>query len=300
MRNAKHMRFAVGVWIVTVALFGLAESAKGRVIEEKASMAVRVENADGKEISQDIVVTLFYDSDAAKPYPVLVLNHGRSPYREERARPGRMRMTPISTWFARMGFLVAVPTRVGYFSSGGDDVENSGPCANKNYPPVYAASAAQTLQVLQKLRSRRDVARDRAVFVGQSFGGTTSITLAAMNPPGVDAAINFAGGGGGNPRKLHQPCGRRQLKQLFSDYGKTARVPTLWIYSENDKYFGDGLPREWFQAYRAAGGIGEFRQFPPFGDDGHRLFDRGFDAWRTHVLRFLRANGYPSLTSPKN
>jgi hypothetical protein len=127
----------------------------------------------------------------------------------------------------------------------------------------------------------------------------TSIALAAMNPPGVDAAINFAGGGGGNPKKPHQPCGQSQLKQLFTDYGRTARMSTLWIYSENDNYFGPELPRVWFQAFRAAGGIGEFRQFPPFGEDGHRLFDRGFDTWKTEVLRFLRANGYPNLTPPR-
>ena len=261
---------------------------------------VRAVTITGKEVAQKIIVTLFYEDTAAKPYPVLIINHGRSASREERIAPGRMRMAPISSWFAGMGFLVALPTRVGYFSSGGEDVEYSGACKSKNYPPVYAASAAQTLQVLEALRSRRDVARDRTVLLGQSFGGTTAITLAALNPPGVQAAINFAGGGGGNPKTMPQrPCAQPRLKALFSDYGKTARVPTLWVYSENDMYFGPKLPKDWFDAFRAAGGIGEFRQFPPFGDDGHRLFSKAPETWQPQVVQFLRANGYPDLQPKK-
>jgi dienelactone hydrolase len=287
---------AVSATFVAVALFGLVAPAKARLVEEKIMVPVRAVTIQGKEVAQKIVVTLFYEDAAAKPYPVLVINHGRSAQREERTAPGRMRMAPISSWFAGMGFLVALPTRMGYHSSGGEDVEYSGACKSKNYPPVYAASAAQTLQALEVLRSRPDVARDRTVFLGQSFGGTTSITLAALNPPGVQAAINFAGGGGGNPKTMpQQPCAQPRLKALFSDYGKTARVPTLWVYTENDMYFGPKLPKEWFDAFRAAGGIGEFKQFPPFGDDGHRLFSRAPETWQPRVLQFLRANGYPDL-----
>jgi dienelactone hydrolase len=287
---------AVSATFVAVALFGLVAPAKARLVEEKIMVPVRAVTIQGKEVAQKIVVTLFYEDAAAKPYPVLVINHGRSAQREERTAPGRMRMAPISSWFAGMGFLVALPTRMGYHSSGGEDVEYSGACKSKNYPPVYAASAAQTLQALEVLRSRPDVARDRTVFLGQSFGGTTSITLAALNPPGVQAAINFAGGGGGNPKTMpQQPCAQPRLKALFSDYGKTARVPTLWVYSENDMYWGPKLPKEWFDAFRTAGGIGEFRQFPPLGDDGHRFFSRARETWQPRVLEFLRANGYPDL-----
>ena len=296
MRSLKHIPAAVNATFVAVALFGFVAPAKARLVEEKIMVPVRAVTIQGMEVAQKIVVTIFYEEAAAKPYPVLVINHGRSAQREERAALGRVRELTTSRWFASLGFMVALPTRVGYGVSGGEDVEYSGACKSKNFPPVYAASAAQTLQALEVLRSRPDVARDRTVFLGQSFGGTTSITLAALNPPGVQAAINFAGGGGGNPKTLpQQPCGQPGLKSLFSDYGKTARVPTLWIYSENDMYWGPKLPKEWFDAFRAAGGIGEFRQFPPLGDDGHRFFSRARETWQPQVLQFLRANGYPNL-----
>lgn len=282
--------------LAALALCVATPGATAKMLEEKIEVPVRVTTAAGKVVEHAIVVTLFRDSAARAPWPVLVLNHGRAAERAAREGPGRMRMTPVSTWFAELGFLVAVPTRVGYFATGGEDVEDSGPCKSKNYPPVYAASAAQTLQVLDVLRARRNTDRNRAVVVGQSFGGTTAITLAAQNPAGIQAAINFAGGGGGNPKTLPQnPCGQPQLLELFAGYGRTARVPTLWIYSENDMYFGPRLPKVWFEAFRAAGGIGEFRQYPPHGEDGHRFFERGFETWKPVVLQFLRDNGYPGL-----
>jgi dienelactone hydrolase len=146
------------------------------------------------------------------------------------------------------------------------------------------------------MRGWKDAAKDRAVVAGQSYGGTTAIAVAARNTPGVQATINFAGGAGGRPKtNPGKPCDPNQIKQLFAGYGKTARVPTLWVYSENDQYFGPKLPKSWFDAFRAQGGKGEFAAHPPFGDDGHRLFTGAPESWQPRVLEFLRANGYPKM-----
>jgi len=172
-------------------------------------------------------------------------------------------------------------------------VENSGVCERKVYEPGYAAAAAQTLAVLAAVRERPDAAKDRAVVVGQSYGGTTAATVASLNPPGVQAAINFAGGGGGNPKTQPQrPCGVSQLERLFGGYGKTAKMPMLWIYTENDMYFGPEYPRQWHAAYVAAGGRAEFVQFPPHGEDGHLLFSRFPAVWQPKVTAFLEAQGF--------
>jgi len=58
---------------------------------------------------------------------------------------------------------------------------------------------------------------------------------------------------------------------------------------------GSRLPKEWFDAFKAAGGTGEYVLFPPLGDDGHGLFSKAPRIWQPEVLRFLRANGYPEL-----
>ena len=292
---------AVARWLVCLAVLVPPLDAVAWVIEDRMKVPVKVTTVQGKEVEREIYVALFYENSSPEPRPLLVLNHGRSNHAAERARLDVKRYADAARWLTGFGFLVAVPVRVGYGLTGGEDVENSGGCKRKNYPPVYRASAVQTLAVLDALRKRPGTAQDRAVVMGQSFGGTTAITVAAMNPPGIQGAINFAGGGGAFPEKEPQnPCGQPALKRLFGRYGETARIPTLWIYSENDQLFGPKLPREWFEAFKAAGGVGEFELFPPLGSNGHLLFSRGPQLWHPRVQEFLLGIGYaPIAATPK-
>jgi len=287
--------------VVVACSIVFAGAAQARLVEEQMSVPVRVTDGFGKEVVHDIVVTVFRDDRAARPYPLLILNHGRAGTPEERSALGRARYAVASLWLTRLGFIVAVPTRVGYGVTGGEDVEDTGLCGRKNYPPGFAASAAETLTVLEALRRRADVAPDRAVVMGQSFGGATAIAVAALAPAGVQLAVNFAGGGGGDTKARPQdPCAPASLKKLFADYGRTARMPTLWIYTENDMYFGPRLPEEWFEAFKAAGGNGRYVRFPANGESGHNLFSAAPTIWQPTVLEFLRANGYPATLLPED
>lgn len=287
-------------WSLFAALLWLtAPAAQARLVEEVIKVPVKVSNGYGKAVEQDAVVTLFYDDTAPPPYPVAVINHGRAAKPEQRAAMGRAKYSVNSRWLTQLGFLVVVPTRVGYGETGGEDVEDTGTCSQKNYPPGYEAAAVQTLQVLQAVRQRPGVAPERAVLMGQSFGGTTAVTLAAKNPPGVQATLNFAGGGGGNPETHPQaPCAPHRLKAMFADYGQTARTPMLWVYTENDQWMGAKYAREWFDAYQDKGGAGEFVLYPPNGKDGHGLFSQEPEIWHARVLAFLQEHGYPELKLP--
>jgi dienelactone hydrolase len=280
-------RLALLGWLLACAL-----PAQAILQEEVIELAVSVQPARGRPVSQPIKVTIIRDDGVAKS-PVVILNHGRAVKREDRAKLGRARYSDNARYFVGKGFVVFVPTRVGYGVSGGPDVEDSGACQTKNYPPVYEASAQQTLAVLAHARTLPYADAARTVVVGQSFGGTTAITVAAKNVPGVVAAVNFAGGGGGNPvDKPGDPCRPDLLARLFAAYGKTARIPTLWLYSENDRYFGKDHPHAWFKAFAAAGGKGEFVQLPAHGDDGHGSFTRNPGAWKPAMDAFLRGNGF--------
>ncbi|MCE4557299.1 dienelactone hydrolase family protein [Roseateles cellulosilyticus] len=286
----KHLHRIIAPALLAAGLHGTAHA---KLVEQQFDLPVHVANAWGKVVEQPIRVTVYFNDATPAPRPIVLINHGRAVDADGRAALGRARFPEASRWFAERGFLVAVPTRIGYGVSGGEDVEDSGSCNNRLYPPVFRAAADQSLQLLDVLRQRDDVVKDRTVLLGQSFGGATTVTLASLNPAGVVTAINFAGGGGGDP-KAHpeQPCSPVQLRRMFAGYGQTAHVPMLWAYTENDRFFGATLPREWVQAFRDAGGQAEFKQFPPHGEDGHLLFAKFPQVWQPVVADFLRRQGF--------
>ena len=278
-----------------------ATAALARVREEQLDVPVEVVDGYGKILKQPIKVTVFSDDRNPRPAPVMVINHGRAANADARAALGRARYSDISQFFVRQGFIVAVPTRIGYGVSGGEDLEESGGCSSKRYAPVYAAAAQQTLAVLAMARQRPDAAKDRAVIMGQSYGGAIAVAMAGLNPPGVQASVNFAGGGGGDPiGRPQRPCSPQQLERMFEGYGQTARVPMLWVYTENDQYFGPRYPKEWFDAYVKQGAPARFVQFPPHGEDGHSLFSRFPEVWKPEVVQFLQAQGFRAPASKGN
>jgi dienelactone hydrolase len=265
--------------------------ARAEVVEQLLSVPVVIRHARLGEIRADIPVAVFRDTARARS-PYLLLGHGRAASAADRAAMGRARYTENSRYFVSLGFAVFVPTRIGYGAAGGPDAEDSGNCASKDYPPGYDAAAQLSAQVIDHARGLPWVDPRRGVVVGQSYGGTTAIALAARPPDGLQAAINFAGGGGGRPATHPgQPCSPERLESLFAGYGRDARLPTLWLYAENDRFMGAVLPKRWFEAFRSAGGSGGFVQLPAHGADGHGSFTRNPDAWRPQVEAFLRQAG---------
>lgn len=255
-------------------------------------VAVSVKTIYGQEVNQPIKVTVFRDTQREKA-PYLILNHGRPASPSGFAAMKRQRYSGNSRYFVSLGFVVLVPTRAGYGDSGGIDVEYSGRCDNRDFGPVYAAAADQTAAVLEAAKRLAYVDLSRGIVVGQSFGGMTSIALSARPLPGLAGAVNFAGGGGGNPTdRPGNPCSAHRLKALYRDYGAASKVPTLWLYSENDRYWGPELPREWFNGFVAAGGKARFIQLPPYQDNGHGIFTGNPGSWKPGFERFLHEIGF--------
>jgi len=71
----------------------------------------------------------------------------------------------------------------------------------------------------------------------------------------------------------------------MGSFGK-ARVPTLWVYSSDDSFFGPDLARGMFDAFVRNGGKGRLSIIPPFG---HALLSRqeGIALWAPYADAFL-------------
>ena len=276
-----------------LALTPLAQAA---IVEDVIDVPVQVSNIYGREFAQTIKVTVFHDTDRPRS-PYLVLNHGRPTSTAEMAKVPRYRYSQASRYFVSLGFAVLVPTRVGYGESGGPDVEDSGSCDARAYVPAFAAAAAQSLAVVKAAQQLPFVDTSRGLVVGQSFGGATAIALAASGLPGLQGAVNFSGGGGGNPETHpERPCSPQRLKALFAGHGGQATVRTLWLYSVNDRFWGPDLPKTWFDAFRAQGGVGEFVSLPPYQDNGHAIFTGNPAAWQPAFEAFVRSLGFTAPT----
>jgi dienelactone hydrolase len=266
--------------------------AQSKLIEEVITIPVSVQNAHGKINNHNVIVTIFRDANRKKS-PYLILNHGRSGSAAERAKMGRARYSGTSKFFVDQGFVVIVPTRGGYGETGGEDTEFNSNCSFPNYPSVFKAAIDTSTTVLKGLSDKSYIDFTKGIAVGQSFGGATSVGLSSSDLPGLVAAFNFAGGGGGDPvNKPAYPCRSDLLEKLFASYGAKNKVPVYWLYSVNDKYWGEKLPKEWFKAFTNAGGKGKFYSLPAFKNDGHASFTGNADAWKPIFAETVKSLGF--------
>jgi len=260
--------------------------------ESVTTINVVVKDMFRRESQGEVVITQF-KPDGDGPFPILILNHGRSA--TNRATTPRFRYTPQARYFVKRGFAVFVPTRIGYGEKGTTpDPEESGSCNNKNYAPMAEAASKEILAVLEYAKTQKYVDASQVLVVGQSVGGYSTVAVAAKNPSGLVAAINFAGGSGGNPAdRPGEPCQPYKMEKMYAEFGAGSKVPMLWIYTENDQYFAPRYSQEWHAAFVKAGGRAEFKLLPAFGKDGHTLFTGGSKIWEPLVSEFLDANGFP-------
>jgi dienelactone hydrolase len=227
---------------------------------------------------------LVYVDEPGK-HPLVVLTHGSSRKMEEHAEVTPWAELPQALWFARRGWVALVVVRRGYgHSSGEQDGRHGGQCPQTDYEGAAEYSAADLRVALDYGRALPNVDPEHDIAVGISTGGMATVALAAQSPPGLVAAINFAGGRGS--KADHDVCNPGDLIKAYRQFGRTSRIPMLWIYAQNDQYFWPELAQKFDQAFRSQGGNDVFILAPPIGDDGHALF-RHVAAWSDIVDKFL-------------
>jgi dienelactone hydrolase len=233
------------------------------------------------------------------PFPLVVMNHGVSLDARDRSFFPLVEFRDAALWFARRGYLVMAPVGSGYGAAALDAPElglygvfysGIGSCDNPNFHDAGMAVARLDTWIIDYMTEQKLVKPDGAIVVGQSAGGWAAIALSSQNPSSVKAIITFAAGRGGRVGgKPNNNCAPDKLVEATGAFGRTARIPMLWFYIENDTFFGPDLSKRMYDAYTTAGGKAEYHLMPPFGSDGHFFIDSpdAIPQWSPLVAQFL-------------
>ena len=241
-------------------------------------------------LGTDLEATLF-KPDGAGPFPLLVLNHGKSS--GDARQQERTRYPAAAREFVRRGYVVLVPMRGGFSRS-------TGPYVGKgcNIGANGVAQARDVRAALDYAVTLPFVDRDRILVAGQSHGGLATLAFGMQPYPGVRGLINFAGG------LRMQQCENWEdrLVQAFAAYGRQNRYPSLWFYGENDSFWSVATIDRMVEAYRSGGGLLTRVAVGRFKNDAHGLIrDRdGVAIWWPHVERFLAELDMPTAMVPRS
>jgi dienelactone hydrolase len=222
------------------------------------------------------------------PHPLALLTHGTPREATDRAKMTPLRLIPQAREFARRGWTAVIVLRRGFGDSGGGYAEENQNCGRF---PDFVGPTKESVKDLREsvefLDTRPEIDPARMIAIGVSTGGLAMVALSADPPPGLVAAINFAGGRGS--RAPDQVCNPGDLITAFGTFGSHSKVPMLWVYADNDHFFSPYLAQHFYQAFTHAGGKATFIAAPPFGDDGHHLYSQqGIPIWTPVVDDFLK------------
>lgn len=228
------------------------------------------------------------------PFPLAVVSHG-NPRKGAKGFPRLRSLLPVAKDFARRGYTAVVFARRGFGKSTGSVDEGLSPHTTWSYAKAGRTAAEDYAAVIEAMAARPEIDGSRVIASGVSGGGFAVIALAADPPAGLVGVVNFSGGRG-SP-KSYRNHNEDALVGAFAEFGKSARVPALWLYSMTDRFFWPALVDRMVAAYADGGAPVRLDRVGPlwFHGDGHRLVKPGGrELWRPRISAFLRAIGAPS------
>lgn len=295
MKMNKYL-VSLGLMMGLSLLFGCAKAAsedvtksQGRLVVEHMKLPARFRREDGS------FYIAYLDAIVARPdddqvHPLAVINHGYDPNDYKVRYIDDFKYQTIE--FARRGWVAVAFSRRGYGHSEGDFSEKVSNCGEAAVVQGAIIPTEDIKEVIRLMKQSSYVDGSKVLAIGHSGGGYAMLALAANPPPGLVAAINFAGAvAGATPD--YQSCLTDVLLRAVAKFGRTARIPMLWIYAENDRYSPIVLGKKMYDVFVGKGGNAEFVNGIWYGYEGHNLFFKpeSISVWTPYVDAFLQKNG---------
>ena len=243
---------------------------------------------DGEQVRLAVRI---YRPDGAGPFPTLIFHHGSTGRGSNPAIFDQFRRRDtVVCYFVDRGWSVVLPSRRGRGGSEGQYDEGFTPSRESySWEPDYALPGAERAladidAITNVIRTWPFVDKDRLVIGGISRGGILSIAHAGQKPHLYRGVINFVGGWVSDPTPHHETINKTLFNRGVS-FGKE----TLWLYASDDRFYSLETTRDYFAAFREAGGKGVFADDFP-GGIGHSLFDFPED-WGPVVEEYINSLG---------
>jgi len=239
----------------------------------------------GRNLQARLETTVFQPNGPG-PFPLIIINHGKDPGHPN-LQP-RDRFYHMAHAFVARGYAVMVPMRQGFANSTGRYRDHGCDMTANGY-----TQAEDIRDTLEYARAQKWIDADRIVIAGQSYGGLATIALGTQELPGVRGLINFAGG----LRDDSNGCGwRSALVSAFAEYGSQNKLPSLWMYGQNDSLFGPELVARMHDAFEQAGGKARLVEYAAFKRDSHGMLASrdGEKVWLADTMQFLDRIGMPT------
>lgn len=285
-----HMRLSTVAALLALVLLGAPRDGRAQQTAPPAAETVWIPLTETIPFGGTRELRLegfLYRPTSPGPLPVLVFNHGST---------GGGRVSPTTTiyfkypevarFFVERGWAVLIPMRRGRGASGGEYLERYD-CDRGILLGGVERAVADLDAALAYVSAQSWADTSRLLLGGMSRGGFLAVTYPSRRQTKARGVINFAGGW------TAERCDNaiRFNGDGFAAAGRGGTLPTLWLYSENDRNYRAGAVRSYDRAFTLAGGTAELQIFPPIGHDGHILLPGAVDVWQTAVQQFLAQIG---------
>jgi pimeloyl-ACP methyl ester carboxylesterase len=232
--------------------------------------------------------------------PVALLTHGKPRLSADMALIRAELLVREVRDLAYRGYLAVGVVRRGYGRSSG----TPGVATNARYAKCSVADLQKYFEVesedlaaaISAIAQRPDADASRVIVIGGSVGDGAALGLVHAKPKGLVAAVNIAGAVRLTNAQGEVICPYETPISAIGRLGAGAKIPTLWIYSENDSVFSPDIARRAHAAYKAAGGIADLQIVPAIPPDGHHTYElpNGRVHWLAALDVFLRAQNLPT------
>ena len=196
------------------------------------------------------------------------------------------------------GYTVVVPMRRGFGESDGQYVEEcayqAGKCSLADYrllmPSGLSDALASTEAVIRQVVFGKLKPRSSKVILwGGSRGAILALHYAATHPDQVRGVIAVSPGWLSLSNKWPKEEVEERLslqKRFMARTGAGYRGPTLWIYAARDAHYVEPLTRQFFDAFKTAGGQGQYFYIADHAlPSGHVP---PVELWKEEAERFLQ------------